>query len=83
MPAAMAKVKNTNKVSSRMWSNWRDDQRRLFNATHDEIMRLGPTLMLHPNNVQMPHEEFSTIAWNAAFIAADQLHERTYLEVVA
>jgi hypothetical protein len=64
---------NSNRVSSRQWKKWSEDQRRLFNRIfiglqHQELFRATK---------QTPMEEahWQVIRWNAAFQGACALGE--------
>lgn len=61
---------NTHKVSARKWRNWPDICQRVFNETY-ECMLPNQSLFLHPKTAPVPDAQWSTTAWNAAWIAAD------------
>lgn len=85
-------VQNTYKVPVKQWRKWDAEQRGLFNSIYEEIKNLGPDLFLHPVTLQRKHplstrkgltnSEFNTIAWNAAWTAADALRKQFCSEVV-
>lgn len=65
---------NEHKVPQKQWRKWGDLARAVFNGTFADILRIGQTCFLHPDTIRrgLSPEEFSAIAWNAAWIAAEQ-----------
>lgn len=67
-------VENLYKVPRNQWKKWDDRQRSMFNMMneflldHQEIMNHPEAPVLHPKH-------WDTIAWNAAWMAADYLRE--------
>ena len=68
-------VKNNHRVNARVWKRWGLRAQAVFNGTYEDILHIGPALFLHPLTVarKLSKTEFSTIAWNAAWTAADQM----------
>lgn len=68
-------VKNKHDVGQSQWRKWSLAERALFNNTFESILNIGADLFLHPKTVKrkISDDEFKTIAWNAAWEAADQL----------
>lgn len=65
---------NEHKVPIKQWRKWGYHARTVFNGTFADILRIGQTCFLHPDTIKrgLSPAEFSAIAWNAAWIAADQ-----------
>ena len=61
---------NVHKVAAKKWKNWPDICQRVFNETY-ESMRDNQGLFIHPKSETIPHKQWETTAWNAAWIAAD------------
>lgn len=76
-------TKNKFGVDPSCWKKWDEKQRKLFNGTYDDIVRVGSALFLHPVTVQreLSDDEFQTIAWNAAWTAARMLRGERVDEV--
>lgn len=64
-------VENKHSVSKRQWKKWNEQEQYLFNSVYDQMM-LEPLLFQHPDWAT-PQEYWTTTAWNAAWIAADDL----------
>jgi Fe-S cluster biosynthesis and repair protein YggX len=77
-------TKNENRVPRKQWAEWNERQRALFNHTYTDIMHIGRAQFLHPMTVarKLSAYEFKTIAWNAAWVAADQLKSKGVLSEV-
>jgi hypothetical protein len=73
----MTYIPNPYKVGRSQWSKWDNDQKTLFNYVYGDIIKIGPCFFLHPITTQrnVSAEEFSTIAWNAAWTAARMLRD--------
>lgn len=52
-----------------MWTRWTHNGRRMFNDLYEDMM--NDRLLFTSPKVDIPIEEYSTIAWNAAWMAAD------------
>lgn len=65
-------TENKHKVAKTQWRKWSGSQRAMFNSLYEDIMQMGTGLFVHPDTVErkISDAEFSTIAWNAAFLAA-------------
>lgn len=66
---AVASVDNEFNVPSDKWDKLDKAQRSRFNTVYSS-MRMSPSLFTHPNAVTVPAEHWTTIAWNAAWVAA-------------
>ncbi len=66
---AVASVENEYNVPTDKWDKLSEEQRSRFNTVYSS-MRLSPSLFTHPNAVTVPAEHWTTIAWNAAWVAA-------------
>lgn len=64
-------LENTYTVPKKQWIKWTRAQRQMFNMVFS-CMTDDPKVMQHPNT-RLPVEEWNTIAWNAAWTAADFL----------
>ena len=51
------------------WKKWNKAQRSRFNEVYS-VMKLSPSLFTHPDAITVPAEHWTTIAWNAAWVAA-------------
>ena len=65
-------IRDINRVG-KQWRKWDEGQRKLFNAVYKNIMEFGATTFLHPKTEIPTPDEFRTVAWNAAWVAADNL----------
>lgn len=63
-------MKNIHKVNHRNWNKWGDIGQKVFNGTY-ELLKLNREIMLHPKTPRIPEDEWNTVAWNAAWLAAD------------
>lgn len=63
-------VKNAWKVPLKQWRKWSQRGRMVFNYTF-AVMRPSQTVMTHPKAPKLPKPQWQTVAWNAAWIAAD------------
>lgn len=61
---------NHHKVPARKWRNWPDICQRIFNNTYEQMV-LNQPLFLHPKAAASRPEHWTTVAWNAAWTAAD------------
>lgn len=70
-------TKNEHKVPKKQWKKWNDHAQAVFNGTYADILRIGQTCFLHPDTIKrgLSQKEFSAIAWNAAWLAADQAQD--------
>ena len=64
-------IRNDHKVPKKQWRKWSHAQRQMFNMIWT-CMTDDPKLFQHPKS-DIPYEEYTTIAWNAAWTAADFL----------
>jgi len=63
-------IPNTHEVPLKTWRRLSDVARYVFNDTY-MLMRDNQKLFLHPHTPSMPKAQWITIAWNAAWIAAN------------
>lgn len=61
---------NKNKVPLKQWRRWSDKARQVFNQLF-ETMQANQALFVHPEAVEVPGEQWETVAWNASWMAAD------------
>jgi hypothetical protein len=67
-------VKNKYKVNAKVWKGWGDAGQRVFNRVFADIKRMQRIkCFFHPatNERKLGRDEQHTVAWNAAWVAAD------------
>lgn len=69
------KEKNKNRVPVSQWRKWDEAERSLFNTLYS-YMYDNMELFLHPKQKAPEHLHWKTTAWNAAWIAADELRAK-------
>lgn len=62
---------NSYRVPVKQWRKWSETQRRVFNLVYESMS--DQRIMHHPKATMMPTEHWTTVQWNAAWIAADAL----------
>jgi hypothetical protein len=67
-------TKNVNGVNKRKWRKWSPISRRMFNELF-YVMNENQSAFLHPKAKVESAKKWSTTAWNAAWMAADNLEE--------
>lgn len=72
---------NINKVPKKQWERWSLAARESFNRTYD-FLYCNQKLVTHPKMTEIKPEHWKTIAWNAAWIAADSVDDTIPTEVV-
>ena len=73
-PKKKVRMGNSHKVSKRVWRRWNTAQQFMFNGTFEQVWTcLKGKFFLHPRTEQnrITDDERKTIAWNAAWLAAD------------
>lgn len=63
-------MENTNKVNRKVWKSWGEVGQAIFNQTYEWLVS-NQALTIHPKQPPLPGEQWKTIAWNAAWVAAD------------
>lgn len=63
-------VPNTHKVPLRQWRKWHAAERHVFNEVF-EVMNKNQLIFLHPKQDSLTPARWRTVAWNAAWTAAD------------
>ena len=63
-------MKNEFKVPLSQWRKWSATAKAVFNRVYDFAIS-NPTLMMHPKAEPLKPFHWKTVAWNAAWIAAD------------
>lgn len=68
-------IQNLHGVHKEKWRKWSPEAQAIFNGLYEDIERVGQCCFLHPNTVarNLSPDEFKTVAWNAAWLAADQV----------
>jgi hypothetical protein len=67
-------TKNVNDVNKKKWRKWSPIARRAFNELY-YVMNQNQSAFLHPKTKPVTAKQWSTTAWNAAWMAADNLEE--------
>lgn len=67
-------VRNRNRVPQKQWWKWSVPARQVFNRVYTFMMR-NPDMMNHPSQPRMKPFHWKTVAWNAAWIAADAVDD--------
>lgn len=66
----IAVIPNTHRVPPKQWKKWSQRAQIVFNELY-EAMRKNQTIFTHPKADVIPDKHWSTIVWNAAWVAAD------------
>ena len=74
-------MKNQNRVPAKQWRKWTARARRVFNETY-KFIHNNPDLMTHPDAPPPRPFHWKTVAWNAAWIAADAVDKSIPTDVV-
>jgi hypothetical protein len=74
--ASLKLAKNINKVPLVQWRRWDDTGRRTFNQLYG-VMVDEQFLFVHPKAAAVPPKHWNTVAWNAAWTAADAATGKT------
>ena len=64
-------TENVNGVPKKVWKRWSLAQRAVFN--HMYLAMDNQMCLRHPKSPMVPDEQWKTIRWNAAWLAADSL----------
>ena len=64
---------NRNKVPVKQWRKWSPVARKVFNEVYG-TMNKNQWTFLHPKQDKLSARMWNTVAWNAAWIAADAVH---------
>lgn len=67
-------MKNINKLPKKAWDQWSEQARQEFNDVYDFICS-NQDLIIHPKMMKMRQDHWKTIAWNAAWVAADSMNK--------
>lgn len=70
----LIKTENRYNVSKRQWKKWTEAGRLIFNDLYSTSYN-DQRIMTHPKT-NLPNSEWSTIAWNHAWLAADYISMR-------
>lgn len=73
-------IKNENRVPKKQWNEWSEKGRGIFNKTYD-FLYYNQALTTHPKTEKIPDSQWKTIAWNAAWIAADACDDTIPTEI--
>ena len=74
-------MSHRNRVPKKQWRTWSLQARRVFNDTYSFIHD-NPDLMQHPAAPKPKPFHWKTVAWNAAWIAADAVDDSIPVEVI-
>lgn len=61
---------NVNRVPRAQWRKWGSQARKVFNEVYSSLY-MNRLLTCHPKAPEIPQHHWRTIAWNAAWLAAD------------
>ena len=61
---------NLYNVPMKKWRKWCLTSRQVFNEVYSS-MNMNQGLFLHPHTEKISRQQWKTVAWNAAWIAAD------------
>ncbi len=61
---------NLCKVPKKQWGKWSEKARGVFNSVYDS-MTSNPWAYWHPKCLEISLSHWKTVAWNAAWTAAD------------
>lgn len=67
-------IPNKNRVPKESWAKWDESAQAIFNEVF-RVTQMYYDVFLHPKTGKISKEEHKTIAWNAAWIAADAVME--------
>ena len=65
-------VANRYGMTAVMWRKWSNPARAMFNKMYHALRYQWA--IVHPEALTLPREHWKTIRWNAAFMAADIVH---------
>ena len=74
-------TKNVNRVPKKQWMKWSTNARLAFNRSYEFIYN-NQDLIIHPRAATASPFHWKTIAWNAAWIAADAIDDSIPTEIV-
>lgn len=77
----MKKVQNRYRVPVKQWRKWSELARLSFNRSYSFIHD-NQSIIIHPKAKTAKPAEWKTIAWNAAWIAADATDDTIPDEVI-
>jgi hypothetical protein len=63
-------VVNRHKVGITQWRKWTNHAKKVFNRTYEYVKR-QETINAHPKTTLLSRAPWHTVAWNAAWIAAE------------
>lgn len=69
-PPKPATIPNTHRVPPKQWRKWSQRSKIVFNDLY-ALLRRNQAIFTHPKADVIPDKHWSTIAWNAAWEAAD------------
>lgn len=74
-------TKNVNRVPKKQWMKWSAGARVAFNRSY-EFIYYNQDLIIHPKAATASPIQWKTIAWNAAWIAADATDDSIPTKIV-
>lgn len=75
-------TRNFNRVPKEQWFEWSIKAREVFNRVYGFVVN-NQALMVHPGTrIEKPYH-WKTLAWNAAWIAADAVDDTVATEIVS
>lgn len=73
IPKPVKAAKNKHKVPKSQWKKWGAQGRETFNWLYS-LMMDSPDLFNHPEAPKMKPAYWKTVAWNAAWLAAEAIN---------
>jgi hypothetical protein len=67
-------MSNKFKVPQKVWRKWNETAQRVFNETYRDV-RDHQDVFSHPKAPKHTREQWRTVAWNSAWIAADSANK--------
>ena len=74
-------IKNVNRVPKKQWSKWSKEAKAIFNRSYLFFIN-NQGLMKHPRAPKLSPNQWQTVSWNAAWIAADACDDTIPTEIV-
>ena len=76
-----SQTKNVYQVPKKQWSKWSKEAKAIFNRCFDFFYE-NQKLTMHPKAKKMRVDHWKTVAWNAAWIAADACDDSIPTEII-
>ncbi len=76
------KVGNKHKVQKKQWAKWTNHARRVFNDVYMSFRHSMQPMLVHPEQPLMSRVMWSTLRWNAAWLAAEAAQGKGHVSKV-